>query len=567
MKPRRELARALDRGMAVASVNRRRRNASGERRNCSKMAQMDKRRRSTWPLRLVRPEGPRADAARDAGSTLSPALRTRRGRTASPSQSPRSARAPALWGGPSTRRTNAIAGAIAVGFGYFAVAVDALAIVAASSTANALFRLASFGHLPAYGSVVDLGAIVALLAVVWGLQTNAYGLANFASFSSHFRRSFATWNFAFFCAAAIGFATKTSEEYSRGLVAMFYVAGFGAMLAAHWLLVQLVLTTQRAGYAPHRRVVFVGFEDNLNDVLRRYEEDGFSRDVVAAVALRDSQAYLADDLALCSASIRMLRPSEICIAVPWSRASVIEACVDEFLRTPSEIHLAPDALLDRFTEAKVEQIGPVLGLSLTRSPLSLLQQAEKRLFDILVSSLALLALAPLLLFVALAVRFESAGPALFRQTRYGFNQEPFRIFKFRSMRTMEDGAKVRSATRGDPRVTRLGAFLRRASIDELPQLINVLVGEMSIVGPRPHAMAHDQTYVARLSRYARRHNVKPGITGWAQVHGLRGEISNDGKMHARLEHDLYYVDNWSLWLDIKIIAMTVFSRSAHANAY
>ena len=132
---------------------------------------------------------------------------------------------------------------------------------------------------------------------------------------------------------------------------------------------------------------------------------------------------------------------------------------------------------------------------------------------------------------------------------------------------MEDGAKVKSATRNDPRVTRLGAFIRRASIDELPQLLNVLRGEMSIVGPRPHAMAHDQTYVARLSRYARRHNVKPGITGWAQVHGLRGEISNDGKMHARLEHDLYYVDNWSLWLDIKIIAMTVFSRSAHTNAY
>ena len=165
------------------------------------------------------------------------------------------------------------------------------------------------------------------------------------------------------------------------------------------------------------------------------------------------------------------------------------------------------------------------------------------------------------------IRRETPGPALFRQKRYGFNQEPFRIFKFRTMTTMDDGANVVQATRADPRVTRVGGILRRYSIDELPQLINVLIGEMSIVGPRPHALAHDQRYVERLSRYARRHNVKPGITGWAQVWGHRGEITNDHDMHKRLEHDLYYVDNWSLWLDLKIILLTVVSPRAHSNAY
>jgi lipopolysaccharide/colanic/teichoic acid biosynthesis glycosyltransferase len=135
------------------------------------------------------------------------------------------------------------------------------------------------------------------------------------------------------------------------------------------------------------------------------------------------------------------------------------------------------------------------------------------------------------------------------------------------MTTMDDGANVVMATRADPRVTRVGAFLRRYSIDELPQLINVLRGEMSIVGPRPHALAHDQRYVERLARYARRHNVKPGITGWAQVWGHRGEITNDHDMHKRLEHDLYYVDNWSIWLDLKIILLTIVSTRAHQNAF
>jgi lipopolysaccharide/colanic/teichoic acid biosynthesis glycosyltransferase len=135
------------------------------------------------------------------------------------------------------------------------------------------------------------------------------------------------------------------------------------------------------------------------------------------------------------------------------------------------------------------------------------------------------------------------------------------------MTAMEDNAKLKSATRNDPRVTRIGAILRRYSIDELPQLINVLTGEMSLIGPRPHALAHDQLYERRIAQYARRHNVKPGITGWAQVRGFRGEIASDEKMRRRVEHDLYYIDNWSFWLDVKILMLTVFSRKAHVDAY
>jgi exopolysaccharide biosynthesis polyprenyl glycosylphosphotransferase len=185
----------------------------------------------------------------------------------------------------------------------------------------------------------------------------------------------------------------------------------------------------------------------------------------------------------------------------------------------------------------------------------------------LFASLALLAMTPLLIAVAILIKLDSPGPIFFVQRRYGFNQQPFRIIKFRTMRALEDGAVVLQARRDDPRLTRIGRWLRRWNIDEIPQLFNVLTGDMSLVGPRPHAVAHDHDYEQRISLYARRHNVKPGITGWAQINGYRGEIDSDDKIRKRVEHDLFYIDNWSLWLDLKIIARTVLSPTAYRNAY
>ena len=164
------------------------------------------------------------------------------------------------------------------------------------------------------------------------------------------------------------------------------------------------------------------------------------------------------------------------------------------------------------------------------------------------------------------IRRESPGPVFFMQRRYGFNQEPFRIYKFRSMSAQEDGRVVTQAIAGDSRVTRVGRFIRRTNIDELPQLLNVLRGEMSLVGPRPHAMAHDQAFEREVALYARRHNVRPGITGWAQVNGWRGETDTPEKVLGRVAHDLFYIDNWSLMLDLSIMVRTVFSRKAYKNA-
>ena len=204
---------------------------------------------------------------------------------------------------------------------------------------------------------------------------------------------------------------------------------------------------------------------------------------------------------------------------------------------------------------------------MTRLPLSRVEVVQKRFFDLVCAALALIVLTPLIIAVAILIKLDSPGPVFFVQRRYGFNQQPFPIIKFRTMRALDDGAVIRQARRDDPRLTKVGRWLRRWNIDEIPQLFNVLTGDMSLVGPRPHALSHDHDYERRISLYARRHNVKPGITGWAQINGYRGEIDTDEKIRKRVEYDLFYIDNWSPWLDLKIIARTLLSPTAYRNAY
>jgi Undecaprenyl-phosphate glucose phosphotransferase len=192
-----------------------------------------------------------------------------------------------------------------------------------------------------------------------------------------------------------------------------------------------------------------------------------------------------------------------------------------------------------------------------------LKNAEDRL----VGALLLLLGSPLLALIALAIKLDSRGPVFFRQRRYGFNNNAIVVWKFRTMRDQpEDETVVPQATRNDPRVTAMGRILRRTSLDELPQIFNVLRGEMSLVGPRPHAVAHNEQYATVIDDYLSRHRVKPGITGWAQVNGLRGETDTPEKMRQRVQHDLYYIDNWSFWFDLKILALTPFA-AMNRNAY
>jgi undecaprenyl-phosphate galactose phosphotransferase/putative colanic acid biosynthesis UDP-glucose lipid carrier transferase len=233
---------------------------------------------------------------------------------------------------------------------------------------------------------------------------------------------------------------------------------------------------------------------------------------------------------------------------------------------PIPIYLAPDADVIRYLN-RVHSIGPLWTAELKRAPLGKIEQLLKRAFDLFGASLALLLLSPLMLIAALLIRFDSPGPVLFSQWRSGFNGRLFRIFKFRTMTVLEDGPVIHQATRDDPRVTRVGRWLRRTNIDELPQLFNVMRGEMSLVGPRPHAVAHDSEYERKIADYAFRFQFKPGITGWAQSNGCRGETRTLDLMSRRIECDLWYINNWSVWLDLRIVFRTLITEIWRSHGY
>jgi putative colanic acid biosynthesis UDP-glucose lipid carrier transferase len=224
-------------------------------------------------------------------------------------------------------------------------------------------------------------------------------------------------------------------------------------------------------------------------------------------------------------------------------------------------------LVEEESAHRVSSLGPLGLIDVKRKPLADWAPFVKALEDRVLGALLLVALAPVMLVVAIAIKLDSKGPVLFRQRRRGLNQRIIEVRKFRTMRVMEDGAEVRQATRNDPRVTRVGAFLRKTSLDELPQLFNVLEGSMSLVGPRPHALVHDEQWGELLERYANRHQVKPGMTGWAQVNGYRGEVENTEAMGKRVEHDLDYINNWSLGRDLQILARTLRVALGDKKAY
>lgn len=451
------------------------------------------------------------------------------------------------------------------GFSFAAGMADVAAIIASAVGAGLGYHWLAYGWAGPTDMFAKIGLFVALLFIVANTMRSEYEISNYLTFNGHMRRTFALWNVAFVGSLAFAFLTKTTGAFSRATVVFFYAGGALALLAGRAALVHFVRSSARAGTISARRVFLVGYEKEVEAFSDRHQPWANGMRIVAAAVLRGPDT-LADDLALAAASARMLRPDDVYILAPWSETVTIDACVETFLRVPASIHLGPERVLDKFIDARISKFGSVSSLHIVRRPLTSFEVAAKRLFDICVAGASLVLLAPLFALFALAIKLDTRGPVFFLQRRYGFNQEPFRIWKFRSMTTMDDGRHVAQAQRDDPRITRVGRFMRRTNIDELPQLINVLRGEMSLVGPRPHAMAHDQKFEQTIAFYARRHNMRPGITGWAQVNGCRGETDTEDKMRMRVEYDLHYIDNWSALLDLKILWLTIFSRKAYRNA-
>jgi len=257
----------------------------------------------------------------------------------------------------------------------------------------------------------------------------------------------------------------------------------------------------------------------------------------------------------------------IYIAFPLRAEPRINELLRQLSDTTASVYLAADFFAFDLLHARWGSLGGVPTVSLHETPFYGVDGWLKRLEDIILGTLILLIIAIPMLIIGICVRLTSKGPALFRQRRYGLNGEVIRVLKFRSMSVTEDGDEIKQATENDERVTPLGAFLRRTNLDELPQFFNVIEGTMSIVGPRPHAVAHNELYRKKIQGYMLRHKVKPGISGWAQVNGWRGETDTLDKMEKRIEHDLDYIRNWSLLWDLQIIFMTVFGSGARRSAY
>ncbi|WP_250513391.1 undecaprenyl-phosphate glucose phosphotransferase [Caballeronia sp. INDeC2] len=260
--------------------------------------------------------------------------------------------------------------------------------------------------------------------------------------------------------------------------------------------------------------------------------------------------------------------NEVWLALPLSQEHTIYRLVHALRHDFVNLRLIPDTRSISLFNHSMTDVAGLATINLTTSPVGSLQMWPKLLFDRLFAATALLALSPLLIAIAIAVKTTSKGPVFFTQHRKGADGRPFRIYKFRSMGVhRENTGHVTQATRNDPRVTKVGAFLRRTSLDELPQFLNVLFGHMSVVGPRPHALEHDDLYKDLVYGYMFRYRIKPGITGWAQVNGYRGATEKVEKMQSRVKFDLFYIHNWSFWFDIKIVAMTMFKGFIGRNAY
>ena len=421
---------------------------------------------------------------------------------------------------------------------------------------------------------IEIAGLVSVIILATNLVREEYSVENYLARTPQLRRTASLWMMAWAATLLLGFVTKTTNDFSRVVAVVFFTTGLPAMLLVRVLMIRLLKRSVASASSSVNRVHLVGYEEDIADFYANNDVDALGLRVIGTSYRRGVDpagdgsarpAHLREDLDLAVSVVRFLRPDDVFVLVPWSDTAEIESCIDAFLRVPAALHLRPGTMMDRFPDLQVTRVGRLSGLNIGRAPLTNGEILLKRIFDLTLAATALVLLAPLFIAVAALIRLDSPGPVFFRQRRYGFNQQAFGVFKFRSMR-VEKNATFKQATRHDDRITRVGTLLRKTNIDELPQLFNVVLGEMSLVGPRPHALAHDRSFERRIALYARRHNVKPGITGWAQVNGFRGETLTDADMEKRVQADLHYIDKWSIWFDMKIMVQTVISPRAYRNA-
>jgi putative colanic acid biosysnthesis UDP-glucose lipid carrier transferase len=390
------------------------------------------------------------------------------------------------------------------------------------------------------------------------------------------------WGLILMALLAIGFITKSSGTFSRLLLVSWAACTPMALLAFHGIL-QFIASRYLSSRT--RKVVIVGIGE-LGRYLAEQIRDtphlglefcGYFDDKFPRIPSGGTMGkVLLGRLETIADYVAEQRIDMVLISAPISDTN-LDRVIQDLQDTTARVYFVPNTLMFKkmfqntlmlnVMQARTHDLNGIPLISIWENPLYEVQSDLKRLLDIAVAGTALLLLSPIMIAIAFLVKLSSPGPVIFKQRRYGLNGQEILVYKFRSMRVTENGPHVKQATRDDPRVTKVGAFLRRTSLDELPQFINVLQGRMSVVGPRPHAVAHNETYRKLIRGYMLRHKAKPGITGWAQIHGHRGETDTLDKMEQRVEYDLQYFRNWSLALDLEIIFKTAFVFFNSRNAY
>lgn len=388
------------------------------------------------------------------------------------------------------------------------------------------------------------------------------------------RQTVINWLLIAFILLFFGYASQYIGNFPTEVVLAWLVAAPVTQLLAHFS-ARAYLRRAAAQEENQTRVIVVGCNEIGVRLADQFDGNPFlgvrcigyfddrSPERIAQLNNRPLLGRLKD----LAAYVKANRVDQIYLALPMASQPRILSLLDDLKDTTASVFFAPDIFVTDLIQGRMDYVAGVPVVAVCDTPFTGINGVVKRITDIVLSIAILLLISPVLLAIVVGVKMTSPGPVLFRQRRYGLDGREIVVYKFRSMTVQEDGGVVRQATRNDQRITRFGGFLRRSSLDELPQFINVLQGRMSIVGPRPHAVAHNETYRKLIKGYMVRHKVKPGITGWAQVNGYRGETETVDKMQKRIEYDLEYLRNWSIGLDLWIIVKTIAVVFKDRNAY
>ncbi len=442
--------------------------------------------------------------------------------------------------------------------------IDFLLIVLAGVGFSSVYYLLTDGDVEHVLPYAGMALIVAVNFVTIMTARQNYHLKGLLLVARQVRETIVIWSGIFALLAAVAFTMKVGSNFSRGAVILFSTGGLGALLCWRQMVARFISRSLSNGLFAKKRVLVIAEQgkSSSSGPLKELLSYGFAPVRIYEISKEEISSpgmprSLRSKLAEMIEFARGEQIEHVYLLMQWRNDRAIDGILDALAVLPVTVHLIPDENAARFLRYPAANVGGTWTALLRRAPLTKFELATKRCFDIGLTAIGLLIMAPLMLITAALIKLDSRGPIFFRQRRNGFNGQTFNIFKFRTMYVLEDNAAIRQATRNDTRVTRLGRFLRKTSVDELPQLFNVILGDMSLVGPRPHAISHNSEYEKLIANYAFRHHVQPGLTGWAQVNGYRGETRQIEQMQQRVEHDLWYINNWSFWLDFKVVLRTL----------